>query len=128
MDLNQITIPSKDLSIAVKFYTMLGLRLIVDAQPDYVRFECPKGNSTLSIRRVKELPSHCSVHIYFEVADLDETVQKLQQKGITFSQLPTDKKWLWKEAQLSDPDYNHLVLFYAGENRKNPPWRVKDDA
>jgi len=51
-------------------------------------------------------------------------VEKLQQKGIVFSELPNDKPWLWREAHLKDPDGNNLILFYAGTNRKAPPWRV----
>jgi len=46
MNLNQITIPSIDLEKAVVFYKKLGLQLIVDALPKYVRFECPDGEST----------------------------------------------------------------------------------
>ncbi len=38
MNLNQITIPSVDLEKAVVFYKKLGLHLIVDALPRYVRF------------------------------------------------------------------------------------------
>ena len=48
MNLNQITIPSLDLKRATEFYKKLGLTLIVDALPRYVRFECPDGDSTFS--------------------------------------------------------------------------------
>jgi len=41
-----------------------------------------------------------------------------------FEELPTDKGWLWREARLKDPDNNQLILFYAGDNRKNPPWKI----
>ncbi len=56
MDLNQITIPSINVAKATEFYQTLGLRLIVDALPRYVRLECPKGNSTFSIHEVETLP------------------------------------------------------------------------
>ena len=36
-----------------------------------------------------------------------------------------NQEWLWREAYTSDPNGNRICLFYAGENRKNPPWRVK---
>jgi hypothetical protein len=55
---------------------------------------------------------------------LDEYVADLQTKGIAFTELPNDKPWLWREAHLQDLDGNRLILFWAGENRKNPPWRV----
>ncbi|WP_435413616.1 VOC family protein, partial [Psychroserpens mesophilus] len=37
MNLNQITIPSLDVEKATAFYKTLGLHLIVDALPRYVR-------------------------------------------------------------------------------------------
>ena len=51
MNLNQVTLPARDLGPAVAFYQRLGLRLIVDALPRYVRFECPDGESTLSVEQ-----------------------------------------------------------------------------
>ena len=48
MNLNQVTLPAVDVAEAAGFYRRLGFRLIVDALPRYVRFECPDGESTLS--------------------------------------------------------------------------------
>jgi catechol 2,3-dioxygenase-like lactoylglutathione lyase family enzyme len=124
MNLNQITIPSIDLSISVPFYEKLGLKLIVDALPRYARFECPDGDSTLSIHKVDELPTGSGIVVYFENENLDEHVNTLVADGIQFDLLPTDQSFLWREAKLKDPDGNELILFYGGKNRKNPPWRV----
>jgi len=124
MNLNQITIPSLDVEKATEFYKTLGLTLIVDALPCYVRFECPDGDATLSIHKVDELLKGNSITIYFEDKNLDTLVLSLKQKGITFISDPEDKTYLWREAHLHDPDGNHIILFYAGKNRKNPPWRV----
>tara|TARA_R110002050_G_scaffold300018_1_gene467336 strand:- start:13273 stop:13647 length:375 start_codon:yes stop_codon:yes gene_type:complete len=124
MDLNQITIPSLDVEKATEFYKILGLHLIVDAIPRYVRFECPDGNATFSIHKVDTLPEGNGITIYFEDDDLDMLVSNLQEKGIVFKQLPEDKTWLWREAHLEDPDGNHIILYHAGKNRKNPPWRI----
>ncbi|MCL6267663.1 VOC family protein [Flagellimonas myxillae] len=124
MNLNQITIPSLDLTQSVPFYEKLGLKLIVDARPHYVRFECPDGNSTFSIHLVEALPKGDGIYIYFECEDLDAHVNELIQKGINFDQEPADQSWLWREARLKDLDGNQLILYYAGENRLNPPWRV----
>ena len=77
MDLNQITIPSLDVAKATEFYKTLGLHLIVDAIPRYVRFECPNGNSTFSIHEVAELPKGSGISIYFENDNLDTTVKEL---------------------------------------------------
>ena len=124
MNLNQVTIPSLDVSRSVKFYNTLGLNLIVDALPRYARFECPDGESTFSIHHVKDLRKGDGVTIYFEDDDLDELVNQLKQKGINFTKDPEDQSYLWREAHLYDPDGNHLILFHAGNNRKNPPWRI----
>jgi len=121
MNLNQITIPSLNVEKATEFYKTLGLNLIVDAQPNYVRFECPDGNTTLSIHKVEEFPKGNGVSIYFEDDNLDELVSQLQRKGIIFTSDPEDKDWLWREAHLKDLDGNQIILFKAGKNRKNPP-------
>ena len=124
MNLNQVTIPSLNLEKSVEFYKILGLQLIVDALPRYARFECPDGNSTFSIHKVDMLPKGNGITIYFEDDNLDALVSTLKQKGLTFSQLPEDKSWLWREAHLQDLDGNHIILYKAGTNRKNPPWRI----
>jgi catechol 2,3-dioxygenase-like lactoylglutathione lyase family enzyme len=124
MNLNQITIPSLDVEKATVFYKTLGLKLIVDALPRYVRFECPDGNATFSIHKVETLPKGEGISIYFEDDNLDELVITLQSKDIQFSSLPEDKSWLWREAHLYDLDHNHIILFSAGKNRQNPPWRI----
>ncbi|MEM9292485.1 MAG: VOC family protein [Acidobacteriota bacterium] len=41
MRLNQVTLPARDVERSTRFYLLLGLHLIVDAAPRYVRFECP---------------------------------------------------------------------------------------
>ncbi|WGH74198.1 VOC family protein [Tenacibaculum tangerinum] len=124
MNLNQVTIPSLDVITSVAFYKKLGLHLIVDASPKYVRFEVPDGEATFSIHQVEKLPGGEGVVLYFEDAHLDALVARLQQKGIQFTQLPKDRTWLWREAHLLDPDGNKLIFYKAGKNRKNPPWRI----
>jgi catechol 2,3-dioxygenase-like lactoylglutathione lyase family enzyme len=125
MNLNQITIPSLDLEKSIPFYETLGLKLIVKSLPHYARFECPDGTSTFSIQHVEELTIGNGIHIYFECENLDKYVSELLDKGIEFDEMPNDKNWLWREAHLKDIDNNHLILYYAGENRLNPPWKLK---
>ncbi len=124
MNLNQVTVPSRDLNISVPFYQSLGLKLIVSSAPRYARFECPNGDATFSIHHVEELPTGDGVYVYFECDDLDKTVEDLLGLGIEFDHLPTDQRWLWREARLKDPDGNQLVLYFGGENRKSPPWKI----
>lgn len=124
MDLNQVTLPSRDVAAGARFYRKLGLVQIVESLPDYARFELPAGTATLSLHRVEALRTPTGVVVYFECADLDARVAALEAAGIAFDRAPTDEPWLWREARLRDPDGNELCLFRAGENRKNPPWRL----
>ena len=124
MNLNQVTVPSRDVERSMGFYLTLGMKLIVEALPRYVRFELPEGEATFSVHRVEETPADPGIMVYFESDRLDEWVAELQGKGIVFDQLPENQTWLWREARLRDPDGNRLVLFRAGRHRKDPPWKV----
>lgn len=124
MNLNQITVPSTDVGSAVTFYEKLGMKLIVRALPHYARLELPQGGATFSVHLVDQLPEGEGVLVYFECDHLDTRVTELKDAGISFDELPENKPWLWREARLKDPDGNRLVLYNAGENRKNPPWRI----
>lgn len=126
MNLNQITVPSLDLNVSIPFYVKLGLKPIVEAKPHYARFECPGGGSTFSIHLANKLPEGDGIYVYFECDQLDNVVNKLLDQGIQFDEMPNDKSWLWREARLKDPDNNQIILYFAGENRLNPPWRIKD--
>lgn len=126
MNLNQITVPSLDLNKSIPFYEKLGLKLIVKSLPHYARFECPDGDATFSIHQVEELPKGPGISVYFECENLNERVKKIKENGIMFDQEPIDQNWLWREARLKDSDGNQLILFYAGENRLNPPWRINN--
>lgn len=124
MNLNQVTIPSLDLTKSIPFYEKIGLKLIVKSLPHYARFECPNGTATFSIHQIVKLPQGDGINVYFECENLDEHVANLIAKGIKFDQMPKDEKWLWREAKLKDMDGNQIILFYGGDNRLNPPWRI----
>lgn len=125
MNLNQVTIYSNKPTESLEFYQKLGLRLIVDSAPRYVRLECPDGHSTLSIHETDDESINSKIVLYFECENLDDEVKRLKDLGLTFDQELIDQTWLWREAYLKDPDGNKIILFFAGENRLNPPWRVK---
>lgn len=67
MKLNQVTLPATNIDESKRFYTRLGLRLIVDS-PEYARFELPEGEATLSLSyRSHPIPADDEgIHIYFE--------------------------------------------------------------
>ncbi len=74
--------------------------------------------------RIAHSQKEGGIAVYFEVKNLDSYVQQLIDKGIQFDELPNDKSWLWRESRLKDPDNNQIILYFAGNNRKYPPWRI----
>jgi len=125
MNLNQVTIHSEKPVETVEFYQKLGLKLLVDSLPRYARLECPDGDSTLSVNIAENVLPNPNIVLYFECEDLDTRVTELKKLGLEFDEDPADRPWLWRQAYLTDPNSNKICLFYAGKNRKNPPWRVK---
>jgi catechol 2,3-dioxygenase-like lactoylglutathione lyase family enzyme len=124
MNLNQITVPVKDVEQSITFYEALGLKLIVKALPHYARFECPTGDATFSLHQSQNEVKGEGIWVYFELENVDECVHNLIKKGIVFEALLEDKTWLWREARLKDLDGNTIIIYHAGENRKSPPWRI----
>ncbi len=124
MNLNQVTIYSKLPVETVEFFEKLGLRRIVDSLPRYARLECPDGESTLSVNIDDAAVNTNNIVLYFECENLDAEVERLKSIGLELTQDPTDEPWLWRQAYLLDPNGNKICLFKAGDNRKNPPWRI----
>lgn len=125
MNLNQITIPVLDVAKSIAFYQKLGLKLIVHSAAHYARFECPEGGATFSLHQSDLKNQNSGIWIYFEIENLDQKVNDLLQQGLIFEELPIDKPWLWRESRLKDLDGNQLILYHAGVNRINPPWKIK---
>lgn len=125
MNLNQVTVYTNRSVETAEFFQKLGLRIIVDSLPRYARLECPDGDSTLSIQHDDGAQVPNNIVLYFECEDLDTTVDQLKATGLAFDEDPTDRPWLWRQAYLKDPNGNRICLFSAGDNRKNPPWRVR---
>jgi catechol 2,3-dioxygenase-like lactoylglutathione lyase family enzyme len=121
MKLNQVTLPARDLAASIAFYEALGFRLIV-RNDHYARLENPGDESTLSLELRQDGGN--GAHVYFECDDLDARVAALKQTGIAFNSGPEDKSWLWREAWLRDPSGNCLCFYFAGNNRRFPPWRI----
>ena len=127
--LNQVTLAATNTAESMSFYQNLGLTLIVDSAPRYVRFEFPQSPdggppATLSLHQAPEgwSPQEYSPLIYFELDDLDAFIK---EKALSPLAPPEDKSYLWREADIIDPAGNKIRLYQAGENRRYPPWRVK---
>jgi catechol 2,3-dioxygenase-like lactoylglutathione lyase family enzyme len=121
--LNHITLPARDVERSAGFYVRLGLTQIVANYPHYARLLAPDGDTTLSLHQTGTVQTGASIH--FEVEDVDQTVQQLKQAGFDFVCDPVDQPYLWREAILLDPDGHRIFIFHAGENRLDPPWRLR---
>ena len=126
MNLNQVTLPCTDLDASVRFYQRLGFKQIVSSPPRYARFECASG-ATFSLHLGPVTAAPTGVVIYFEVDELDATIEKLKSAGVMFESGPICQDWLWREAYLRDPAANLLCLYFAGSNRRYPPWRLSEN-
>lgn len=127
MNLNHVTLPSRDVVRAAAFYRGLGLTQIVAAPPRYARFTLPAGDSTLSLHHVDAPLAASHVELGLECAsadELDALVARLQQAGHPLVHAPIDQSWRWREARIQDPDGNVLLLFHGGAIRRDPPWKV----
>ena len=87
MDLNQVTLLSRDVARGAAFYRALGLVQIVEDLPNYVRFEMPSGSSTLSLHAAPLHTPAADVSLggaimYFECEALDAKVAALKGHGL----------------------------------------------
>jgi catechol 2,3-dioxygenase-like lactoylglutathione lyase family enzyme len=123
--LNHVTLAVGDVESSARFYGRLGLEQIVANYPDYARFLAPQGDTTLSLHRAERTALEPSASIHFEVDDVDRTVEQLERAGFRFACDPVDQSYLWREAILLDPDRYRIFIYHAGENRLDPPWRLR---
>lgn len=126
MKLNQITISVTDIPTAISFYKGLGLIQIVNS-PHYARFIVPENEATFSLHLAELVCS--TTTIYFEMESeeaVNEKVKHLESNNYIFSEQPKMQSWLWYEAYLRDFDGNSICFYFAGENRLNPPWKIKN--
>ena len=76
MNLNQVTLPVRDMDVSTEFYRRLGFLQIVDT-PHYARFACPDDGATFSLSLDEELADNKNLNgavIYFEHQELDAWV------------------------------------------------------
>jgi catechol 2,3-dioxygenase-like lactoylglutathione lyase family enzyme len=125
MRLSHVTLHVADIRRSRAFYERLGFELIVAAD-HYCRFIVGES-TTLSIEAHHEAITPAA-HVCIEFdspAALDAEIARLAASGVATAEPPNDKRWLWREARLIDPDGHILIYFFAGENKLDPAWRVR---
>jgi catechol 2,3-dioxygenase-like lactoylglutathione lyase family enzyme len=124
MHLNQVTVAVKEIERSIIFYEKLGLELIVK-NDHYARFIVPGNLASFSIHKTGAFHPTETI-IYLETNDVDKKVNDLKVTGLFIDKEPIMQDWRWYEAYLNDPDGNKICIYHAGENRLNPPWRIKN--
>ena len=124
-------LPCTDVERSLAFYRGLGLTpIVLDHLPDgtlrTARLTFPDGDATLSLEQGPTAAP--GIVVYFECDDLDSRIAALAAAGTVFTTGPEMKPWLWREANLVDPDGHRLCLFQAGSYRRDPPWRLSSSA
>jgi len=112
--IGQIAIVVHDLERAVAFYRdSLGLTLLFQVPPKMAFFDCGGIRLMLSLPEKPEF-DHPSSILYFNVADIHETAQRMKRCGVAFeaephlvAKLESHDLWL---AFFKDPDANFLAL------------------
>ena len=116
--------PAIDLEQTIHFYEHIGLQLIVKTD-QYLRFYNPIDFQTLSFELVSSVTNQTTIYFEFETLDeLESYVKKLNMNGVSAVNQPILEPWLWFETSITDPNGNKIKLYYAGENRLNPPWKI----
>ena len=106
-------------------FRRLGLKLIVDSLPRYARLECPDGESTLSVNIAEEIALTNKIVLYFECDDLDDKVEELKAAGLVFSEDPTDRDWLWRQAYLKESERQQNMFVLCGRESQKPSLACK---
>ena len=118
MNLNQVTVYTNKFSESLEFYKKLGLKIIVDSSPRYVRFECLSGDSTFSLHETSDNSQCSNIVLYFECDDLDREVERLKNLGLKF-ETEIDQSNMALARNLSQrPERQQNLSFFRG--RKSP--------
>lgn len=84
----QIAVNAKDLPRAIRFYRdTLGLKFLFEAPPQMAFFDCGGVRLMVGIPEKPEFDHPASI-IYYHVADINETVEKLRTQGVTIEGEP----------------------------------------
>jgi catechol 2,3-dioxygenase-like lactoylglutathione lyase family enzyme len=124
MNFNHAMIYSRDIARALNFYRdRLGFILLEEfvhgGMSVYARLKSPGSDSTIALHKLApgDALQTGGIRLYFEIADLDETVERLESAGVQFTKMPAVMPWGWKHAYLDDPDGHEISLYWAGEKR-----------
>lgn len=70
-----------------------------------------ENGARLGLHRGSPLSDPESVHLHFEVDDVDKTYEQLRETGLTFTAPPTDTEWGYRTVVSQDPVGHTVELF-----------------
>ncbi len=123
MKLDAVGVVSKNIHKSVEFYTMLGFifpELPADAK--HAEAERQEGGARLMIDDFEMIKDHSGIEakpsnfsafaiLCDSPAEVDQTIQKLEDAGYTIARAPWDAMWGQRYAVLIDPDGYGVDLF-----------------
>lgn len=105
-----ITVTVTDIRKAADFYeNVLGLQKKYEFK-DYAGFDCGGIEIGLKTWGDLEKPRQGEPCINFLVDNIDTSYQALTEKGVAFSEKPSDTQWGSRIAVFNDPDGNSLQI------------------
>ena len=112
--IGQIAIAINDLPSSIEFYqSKLGLELLFEVPPAMAFFQCGDLRLMLTTLQGDEKDHNTSV-IYYRVADIHSTSERLKAAGVTFIQepqltakMPDHELWM---AFIRDPNQNLIGI------------------
>ena len=106
--INAVTLATRDMARAVRFYEALGLSIAYGGEAAaFTSFQVGKGHLNLA-RAEDQARSPGSVRVIFYVDDVDAMYAHVQAQGFTPEAPARDASWGERYFHLTDPDGNAL--------------------
>jgi len=120
--LRRIHVFASDFSRSRRFYgETLGLPEAGGFENDWVEFALGPLLLKLTPLRPGEVPARNQVAAVFSTANLDESIARLKERGVTVTRPPAEE-FTGRSAEILDPDGYRVILFQASELHPDEEW------
>ena len=120
--LRRIHVFASDFSRSRRFYgETLELPEAGGFENDWVEFALGPLLLKLTPLRPGEVPARNQVAAVFSTANLDETIARLKERGVTVTRPPAEE-FTGRSAEILDPDGYRIILFQASDLHPDEDW------
>jgi predicted enzyme related to lactoylglutathione lyase len=120
--LRRIHVFASDFSRSRRFYgETLALPEAGGFESDWVEFALGPLLLKLTPLRPGEVPARNQVAAVFSTANLDESITRLKERGVTVTRPPADE-FTGRSAEILDPDGYRIILFQASDLHPDEEW------